>query len=408
MWSGIPNLRHLRAFCEVAETGSVTEAARRIHLTQPAISQALARLEERVGTPLFEQGANRMLLTTAGAMLLPRVARFLELLRQGAREVRRIAGARSKGGFASFDHLLTVAQLNALSAMAEAGNFSLAARASGLTQPSIHRAARDLERLTGVALFEKTSQGVELTRAAAILAQHARLALAELRQGIGEIAEALGVDAGSIVIGSLPLARSAILPAAILRFGQARPHTAISVIEGLYDRLLFGLRHGEIDMLIGALREPAPIGDVVEAALFSDTLSVAARAGHPLAGRAGITLDDLARYPWIIAPQGAPTRAYFDALFKGHDATGAGGLIEASSLVLLRGLLADSDRLTIISGHQIVHEVRQGLLTILPFPLPGSDRSIGLTTRRGWRPTPTQMLFLDSLRAVSLEAATTT
>ncbi|MCA0424062.1 MAG: LysR family transcriptional regulator [Proteobacteria bacterium] len=404
MWSGIPNLRHLRAFCEVAETGSVTEAARRIHLTQPAISQALARLEERVGTPLFEQGTNRMLLTSAGTMLLPRVVRFLDLLRQGTREVRRIAGARSKGGFANFDHLLTVAQLNALSAMAEAGNFSLAARASGLTQPSIHRAARDLERLTGVALFEKTSQGVELTRAAAVLAQHARLALAELRQGITEIAEALGVDAGSIVIASLPLARSSILPAAIIRFGEDRPHTAISIIEGHYDRLLYGLRHGEIDLLIGALREPAPIGDVVETVLFSDTLQVVARAGHPLAGRSTLTLDDLERYPWVIAPPGAPTRGYFDALFKERDASKAGGLIEASSLVLLRGLLTDSDRLTIISGHQIVHEVRLGLLTILPFPLPGSDRRIGLTTRRGWHPTPTQKLFLECLHAVSREA----
>lgn len=401
MWTGIPNLRHLRAFSEVAATGSVTEAARRIHLTQPAISQALSRLEERVGAPLFEQGANRMVLTTAGTMFAPRVTRALDFLSHGAREVRRIAGQRSKGGFASFDHLLTIAQLNALSAMAEAGNFSLAARASGLSQPSIHRAARDLERLTGVTLFEKTSQGVELTRAAAALAQQAQLARAELKQGLAEIGEALGVDAGRIVIGSLPLARSSVLPIAINRFCLERPHTDISIVEGPYDTLLHALRHGEIDLIIGALREPAPIGDVEETALFSDTLCVAARARHPLARKDRLSLADLAAFPWAIAPVGAPTRSYFDLLFKDREQGIAAGLIEASSLVLLRGLLADSDRLTIISGHQIMHEVRQGLLTILPFALDGSDRRIGLTTRRGWRPTPTQSLFLDSLRAAA-------
>lgn len=398
MWSDIPNLRHLRAFFEVAESGSVTIAARSIHLTQPAISQALAKLELRVGAPLFEDGAGRMALTAAGALFAPRVGRALEMLKQGARDLSRTTASRRKGGFASFDQLMTVAQLNALTAIASAGNFSLAARASGLAQPSIHRAARDLERLTGIPLFEKTSQGIELTRAAAQLAQQAQLARVELDQGFTEIAELLGVDAGRIVIGSMPLARSSVLPAALNHFARARPHTAVRIVEGPYDTLLHGLRHGELDLLIGALREPAPIADVEEEALFGDTLAVVARAGHPLSAKPVITLDDLAGYPWIIAPEGAPTRSYFDQLFQNRDALRSGGLIEASSLVLIRGLLADSDRITIISGHQILHEIQSGLLAILPFPLAGSDRRIGLTLRRGWRPTETQSLLLESLR----------
>ena len=47
------NLRHLRAFLAIMESGSVTAAAREVHLTQPAVTQGIAKLELRFGVPLF-------------------------------------------------------------------------------------------------------------------------------------------------------------------------------------------------------------------------------------------------------------------------------------------------------------------------------------------------------------------
>src|SRR5690606_250675 len=132
----------------------------------------------------------------------------------------------------------TVTQLRALSAMARTANFSLAARKIGVSQPSIHRAARDLERLTGMALYIKTERGIELSRAAQILVQHAELAFAELQQGYFEIAEWLGLDSGSIRIGSMPLARSQILPDAIIALTQQKPQMRVRVIDAPYDDLL--------------------------------------------------------------------------------------------------------------------------------------------------------------------------
>ena len=73
--------------------------------------------------------------------------------------------------------------------------------------------------------------------------------------------------------------------------------------------------------------------------------------------------------------------------------------METSSLVLIRGLLSASDKLTIISRHQVARELDAGLLTALDFPLPGSDREIGITTRLNWSPTATQVLFVEKLRA---------
>ena len=56
----IPNIRHLRAFSEVASRCSINQASDRIYLSQPAIYQALAKLEQRLGVELFERRSDGM------------------------------------------------------------------------------------------------------------------------------------------------------------------------------------------------------------------------------------------------------------------------------------------------------------------------------------------------------------
>lgn len=399
--SDIPNLRHLRAVCMVAETRSVSRAAERIHLSQPAITQAIDKLEARLGAALFEHGPEGMAATQAGKLFCARAATALEFLRAGAREISRAAG-RARAA-ADLDRLITVAQLRALIAVSAAGNFSLAARNIGLSQPSVHRAAKELERLAGISLFEAASHGIELTRPAQYLAQQARLAFVEIEHGFAEVAELSGGDSSRLVIGAMPLARSHILPEAIDRLMRERPNLNVRVIDGPYRDLLHGLRNGEIDMLIGALRDPAPIEDIEQIGLFDDRLAVVARVGHPLFSREGIGEVDLMAYPWVISPPGAPTRAYFESMFPPAARENLPGLIETSSLIVVRGALLRSDRLTLISQHQIVTEQSLGLLAALPVPTPGSDRRIGLTIRRGWRPTATHELLMENIRTACAE-----
>jgi len=61
----------LRTFAEVARQGSVTRAARALHVQQPTLSHRLAALERAVGAPLFTRLGNRLSLTAAGEALLP-------------------------------------------------------------------------------------------------------------------------------------------------------------------------------------------------------------------------------------------------------------------------------------------------------------------------------------------------
>lgn len=67
----------LRYFVAAAEIGSISRAAQREHLTQPALSRQIARLERRLGVPLFERRKQRIHLTDAGRFLLPRAKQLL-------------------------------------------------------------------------------------------------------------------------------------------------------------------------------------------------------------------------------------------------------------------------------------------------------------------------------------------
>ncbi len=393
-----PNIRHLRAFCEVARENSISRASKQVYLSQPAITQAIAKLERILNTSLFDRRPDGMFVTKPGRLFLGRVERLLEHLHKGTIEALRIDSRKKSIPNVYLDRLFTTVQLRALIAVSEAGNFSLAARNIGTTQPSLHRAARELEKLLDISLFVKSKEGIELTKAAQTLAQYAKLAFVELKQGFAEIESWHGRDSGAIIIGSMPLARTNLLPKAIDKFCLLYPYVHIRVVDGPYANLLHGLRHGDIDFLIGALRHPLPIDDITQETLFEDMLSIVVSTGHPLLQNPHPTLNDLAIYPWIVPREGTPARDCFNVMFQEKNVQKPDKLVETSSLALIRNLLHESDRVALLSRHQIQLEEKLGLLASLPFDMLETKRPIGLTLRQYWRPTNIQNRFLEILR----------
>jgi DNA-binding transcriptional LysR family regulator len=383
------NLRHLRAFLAVVDTGSVSRAAEMCHVSQPAVTQALARLARVLGFPLFVRSRGALFADETGQLFAARVRRAFSCLDPALSELapRLVLTA-------------TAAQLEALVAVCEAENFTLAAQRLGVAQPTVHRAVAQLEKEVGRSLFARTAYGMVPSRAAHHAARAARLAFAELQQGEADLADMRSLAGASIVAGGMPLSRSVILPQAIASFRRRRPNQPIRIIEGPYAELLGGLRRGEIDFLIGALRDPPPIDDVEQETLFHDVVVIVANRRHPLAGRPSVDLEGLASYPWIVAPRNTPIRAHFDALFGGAGKAPA-NVVESSSLILMRELLDRSDALGFISGGQALAEIERGLMVRLPFDLAHTRRPIGITTRMGWLPTAAQSAFLAEIRRVS-------
>jgi DNA-binding transcriptional LysR family regulator len=395
------NLRHLHVAREVARHGTLSAAARKIALSQPAITQAIATLERTLGASLFNRSNAGVTPTPAGALFIQRIERATAQLRDAVIETTRASSREAATQLMRIERSMTTAQLNALVAVVAHGSFSEAARAAGVSQPTMHRAARELERLIGLALFERTSFGVQPTREAQRLARGAKLAFAEIEQARAEMAAFGGGEAGRTVIGAMPLARSFLLPRALIEFTNEHPLHGVSILEGSYDNLIAELRGGTTDFLLGALRDPLLFKDVVQEHLFDDELAIVVRAGHPLLQQKRVTVRSLAKYSWIEPRRESPLHDRFDTLFREAGIPVPPSTIECNSLVAARSLLIESDRVMLLSVHQIHYDMKAGLLAAIPHPHGRVTRAIGLTTRANWRPTQTQQRLLELLRVRS-------
>jgi DNA-binding transcriptional LysR family regulator len=381
------NLRHLEGVAEIRRTGSFGAAAGAISLTQSALTQAVASLERRVERSLFERQPRGATPTTAGHLLADSVDRALAILNAADPShrtplVRRVTGT----------------QLLALAAVESASAFRGGARASGLSEASIHRAVRDLERSLGAALIVRTGTGIAPTPAATALAHAARQAMAEIELGF----EAARNGGRAVVVGAMPLVRAGLLPSAMAQLCAREPHARVRVMEGAYAELLAALLDGKIDMLLGALREAAPDG-AVQRQLFNDDMVVVARSDHPLARNSDWQASALADFPWAASPPGTPRRARWEDMLRAGGIEPPAPQVECSSASAARGLLLQGNWLAMLSPDQFRIERELGLLIPLGGPLPISTRPIGITLRAGWRPDRTQALMIDILQSCADE-----
>jgi len=280
---------------------------------------------------------------------------------------------------------------------------SSAARILGISEPSVHRAMRSLEASAGVSLWRWAGSTLELSREAALLARAANLCASEIRMGFEEVRELRGELDGLILVGALPMPRSAWLPASLTATLREFPRARIQVMDGPYENQLSALRDGRIDLLLGALRHPGPGSDIAQEALFDDPLSVVVRARHPLAAPGAcpsgkLTASQLRSLSWLLPPWATPARQVFEQFMAEQGAGPARCAVECNSLVTIRAMLLQSDHAALISTKQIEFERRVRKLRVLGPPIPGTAHPIGLAMRRNLRPTALLDGFLATVR----------
>lgn len=373
------NLRHLRAAVSIGRLGSISAASQAIHISQPAITQGIVKLEAQLGQPLFERRTDGMIPTEAGQLFFPRIETAMA----------QIASPR-----------VTMTQLRALIALANAGSYAEASATTGLAQPSLHRAVGDLSLALKRKLVERRGKGVALTEQGRRTVRRFRLGRAELEAGLSELSALLGRETGKIAIGAMPLSRARILPAAVAAFHRTHPDVAINIVEGAFHELIEPLRDGDIDLMIGALRDPSPGPDISQKPLFEDRPVVIGRKDHP-ASKSDPSLEALAQFPWTIPASGTPLRDGWQRIFKARSIPLPAVPIECGSVITIRQILIESDFLTLLSPDQVAVELEAGWLTKITEIPKEFIRNIGMTTRMDWRPTAMQAKFITILEAVS-------
>jgi LysR family transcriptional regulator of gallate degradation len=102
----------------------------------------------------------------------------------------------------------------------------------------------------------------------------------------------------------------------------------------------------------------------------------------------------------VLPRVGTPTRTLFEKAIDKQGLPVPEHVIETSSMVTLRGLLLQSDRITVLSHHQIHFDEEYGMLQTLTFDLKEASRPIGITRRSHGKPSPAAELMISEIRKV--------
>jgi DNA-binding transcriptional LysR family regulator len=388
----IPSIRHLRVFEAVARLQSVTKAAEEIRLSQPALTQTIVKLEAEFGRQLLDRRVTGTYPTEFGKKLLAPTRRFFQRIETAVAE---ISPPNDKASILRKVFRITRSQIRCHVMIARSTSFAHAATELGISQPSLHKAARDLEACLGVGLYRTSATGLIATEAGQILAGGLVRGIEEMRSAARELSAGGAPPSNCIVIGVPILDPAPFLAVVMEAFTAASPESTVKVVNSTFEDLRQRIRIGLMDFMIGVIKDDSP--DLLHEPLFADPYVVAAREDHPLVGRGFVSAEQLTGYDWLVARPGAPRRAAFDRLFQGLG-RGPRTSIETHSYATIRATLCEGDRLAIMTRSELLPDQRMGLLDAVATDPLEPTPIIGLTTRPGWAPSQKHQLFLSLLR----------
>lgn len=383
------SFRQLRLLESVGRLASVRRGSEECNLSQPAVTQAIRKLERQLAATLLERRASGSYLTPLGEIFQLRVQSFIAQV-EGA-----LLDLGVSGGEAAISQVakrISRSQVRSLISLIESGSFPAAASVLGLTQASLQRAARDLESNVRKPIFYRTAAGVMVTPKGIEFGRRLRLATQEIEWGIREIGAARGSSQSQIAIGALPFGGSMLLATVLDEFATNHPKVDVRIVTEGATEMLKRLRAGDVDMVIGLVQETTA-EDLRNESLVQTPYRIVCHRGHPLAERELVTLTDLLAYDWVVGTEGSSRRQCFDRLFRDADRPKAP--IATSSIPIIRHLLTSNHRLTLMTNYELDYEgeafVALPISTIEPQP------SIGVTLRAGWIPTRLHREFVKLL-----------
>jgi DNA-binding transcriptional LysR family regulator len=294
---------------------------------------------------------------------------------------------------------MTLIGLRVLREVAERGTFTAAADALGYTQSAVSRQMAALEQATGARLFDRYPGGVRLTGSGRALLRHAVVALDALEAADRELHGAEEVERSRVRLGFFPTAGAVIVPRALALLRQDHPHLQVTTREGTTPSLVRALRVGTLDLALLSSRPPHRSPDTDDPPLSVEPLleahlAVAVPAGGPFAERGSVSVEEIAREPWIASPgtadapllgvwpglPGRPTVRHTarDWLTKLHlVATGAG--ITTATPTLLPAV-PPGVRLVPVEG--VAEEIRRVSLVRMPGPLGAPTQALARALRQ--------------------------
>jgi DNA-binding transcriptional LysR family regulator len=300
----------------------------------------------------------------------------------------------------------SVRQFELVKALATYRHFGRAAAALGVSQPALTRSLKHLEDVLGVPLFDR--QGVAPTAFGKLMLDHGEPVIKGFADLMREIDLAKGLEIGEFSISAAPYPAEISGQRAIGMLSAKHPRLLVELKLFNWTKIVNQVLNERIDLGFAELFEAAGNPELETEAVRSSQLRVFCAAGHPLAGRQSVSLQEICEFPWVgptvtgrmrpFLPEGDLPFGVFDEVKNRFLPRILIGNFTAAKHIVLAG-----QGIGAALPFQLRRELNDGECVLLPIELPWLSLNYGFISKRGRTHSPAAKAFMENVRQVEKE-----
>lgn len=281
--------------------------------------------------------------------------------------------------------------------IAELGHIGRAAEELHVTQPALSKCVIRLEDSYGVKLFDRAGRGIVLTEAGHRLSERLRALEHDLQDIRREVSELGRGVAGIVRIGCAGSIASFVIPKICRILRERAPQIRLQIDVALDVVLQDALRNGALDVTVSPARLTAANDGIVTTPLFSDTVVVVGRSGHPLSRRTA-TLKEMSKYGWVLPLPSVSTRRWLEKVFLQSDLPPPEAVVTTKLLLSAPKILVETDLLTFVSRLNIGSGRGNRGIVEIPNVHTTMERTMDIGHRAKAYLSPATRYFIDVLQ----------
>ena len=288
--------------------------------------------------------------------------------------------------------------LLAFRAVAERGNFRLAAESVHISQPAFSRRIDKLEQALGVRLLERTTRRVALTAVGRDFARKVQSLLDELDHTLLGIRGVGATRMGEVTIACVPSAVVHFLSQVIRRHHVQYPRVRVKIVDAGANDVLAAVVRGEADFGLNFIGSEE--ADIDFQPLLEERFVAACRRDHPLASRRRVSWTELGEFDLVSVGRHSGNRLLLDQALAGLPGRPQ-GLYETQHVATQLGLVEAGLGVAAVPA-LAMPPADHPVLVSVPLVDPVVRRQVGLIRRRGRVLSPAAQPLHDLLAAMKL------
>jgi DNA-binding transcriptional LysR family regulator len=290
--------------------------------------------------------------------------------------------------------------LHILMAIADTGSMAKAASRLRISHPAVSKAIAEIEGTLGVRLFDRGSQGAELTAHGEVLLRCGINVFDEMQQGLRSLEHLSDPDSGEVRLGCTDIILHSLVPPIVREFSAKYPGVQLDVkLTNPGEHQIQELRERKIDLLI--TRATGRQDDFNSEVLFDEPFVFVVGAQSEFAQKRRIALKDIIKGNWVLPPYDSAPGALVAEVFRANDFSPPKPVVKTIAIQLTVSLIAGGEFVGILPASVAALSAHQAALRVLPLKHLGPRITAEIVFLRNRTLSPAVQSFINCTRVVA-------